>query len=114
MGAAKKDTHSIKNSPAVNLISKLNNYKLKVFDPIVKANFKKKNIRVCKSAEDTINDTDLLIITTPWSSFKKINLDFLKKNVSLKIVIDPFSILNRQKLKIKGIKQISMGEKNEL
>ena len=112
--AYKKDTHSIKNSPAVNLISKLNNYKLKVFDPIVKANFKKKNIRVCKSAEDTINDTDLLIITTPWSSFKKINLDFLKKNVSLKIVIDPFSILNRQKLKIKGIKQISMGEKNEL
>ena len=112
--AYKKGTHSIKNSPAINLINKLNNYKLKVFDPIVKANFRKKNLKVCKNVEDAIKNTDLLIITTPWSTFKKINLNFLKKNVSLKTVIDPFSILNRQKLQRNGIKQISMGEKNEL
>ena len=112
--AYKKGTHSIKNSPAINLIKKLNNYKLKVFDPIVQANFRKKNLKVCKNVEDAIRNTDLVIITTPWSSFKKINLNFLKKNVSLKTVIDPFSILNRQKLQINGIKQISMGEKNEL
>ena len=85
-----------------------------MFDPIVQANFRKKNLKVCKNVEDAIRNTDLLIITTPWSSFKKINLNFLKKNVSLKTVIDPFSILNRQKLQRNGIKQISMGEKNEL
>ncbi len=112
--AYKKGTHSIKNSPAISLISKLNKYKLKVFDPIVQANFKKKNIKVCKSVDDAIKNTDLLIISTPWSSFKKINLNFLKKNVSLKIVIDPFSILNPEKLQKKGIKQITMGEKNEI
>ena len=77
--AYKKGTHSIKNSPAINLIKKLNNYKLKVFDPIVQANFRKKNLKVCKNVEDAIRNTDLVIITTPWSSFKKINLNFLKK-----------------------------------
>ena len=112
--AYKRDTHSIKNSPAFTLISKLNKYKLKVFDPIVKVPFKNQNIKICKSAEDAINGTDLLIITTPWESFKKINLDFIKNKISLKIVIDPFSILNRQKLFKKGIRQIVMGEKNEL
>ena len=43
--AYKKGTHSIKNSPAINLIKKLNNYKLKVFDPIVQANFRKKKFK---------------------------------------------------------------------
>lgn len=112
--AYKEGTHSIKNSPAINLITNLKKFKLKVYDPIVKVNFKNKNITICRSVEDSIKNIDLLIIATPWSIFKKINLNFLKKNNKLKIVIDPFSLLNSEKLSKKGIKQISMGIENDL
>jgi UDPglucose 6-dehydrogenase len=109
--AYKVGTHSIKNSPAIHLISKMSNYKIKVFDPVVKQLNFKQNVTICNNAKDAIKDCDVLIVATPWPVFKKINHSFLKKNVKQKILIDPFNLYNKNKLFKKNIIHISMGHK---
>jgi UDPglucose 6-dehydrogenase len=109
--AYKVGTHSIKNSPAIHLISKMSNYKIKVFDPVVKQLNFKQNVTICNNAKDAITDCDVLIVATPWPVFKKINHSFLKKNVKQKILIDPFNLYNKNKLFKKNIIHISMGHK---
>jgi len=109
--AYKEGTHSIKNSPAIYLIKKLPNYKIKVFDPVVKKiNILSKNLEFCKNSYDAIKNCDVLIIATPWIIFKKINLSFLEKNIKKKILIDPYSLYNTNKLSKINIHHIVMGK----
>jgi UDPglucose 6-dehydrogenase len=109
--AYKEGTHSIKNSPAIYLIKKLPNYKIKVFDPVVKKiNILSKNLEFCKNSYDAIKNCDVLIIATPWIIFKKINLSFLEKNIKKKILIDPYSLYNTNKLSKINIHHIAMGK----
>jgi UDPglucose 6-dehydrogenase len=109
--AYKEGTHSIKNSPAIYLIKKLSNYKIKVFDPVVKKiNISSKNLEFCKNSYNTIKNCDILIIATPWIIFKKINPFFLKKNIKKKILIDPYGVYNANKLSKINIHHITMGK----
>ena len=109
--AYKEGTHSIKNSPAIYLIKKLPNYKIKVFDPVVKKiNISSKNLEFCKNSYNTIKNCDILIIATPWIIFKKINPFFLKKNIKKKILIDPYGVYNTNKLSKINIHHITMGK----
>lgn len=109
--AYKEGTHSIKNSPAIYLIKKLPNYKIKVFDPVVKKiNISSKNIEICKNSYNAIKNCDVLIIATPWIIFKKINLSFLEKNIKKKILIDPYGLYNTNKLSKINIHHIVMGK----
>ena len=112
--AYKTGTHSTKNSPGVQLIQKLKGYKIKAFDPIVKKINNLKNVKICKNILEAIQGCDILIITTPWREFKKINSIFLKKNIKNKILIDPYNILDKKKLLKIGINHISMGNKYDI
>lgn len=113
--AYKVDTHSIKNSPAIYLMKKLTNCKIKVYDPVVKkVNFFSKNVEFCKNIKSTIKNSDILIIATPWPVFKKISLSFLEKNLKQKVIIDPFNLYNEYQLSKKNINHISMGKKNNV
>jgi UDPglucose 6-dehydrogenase len=109
--AYKIGTHSIKNSPGIQLIKNLKSFKIRAFDPVVKKIDKIKNVKICKNSHETIKGCDILIITTPWKEFKKINSLFLKKNIKNKLIIDPYNLLDKKVLDKKGIKHISMGIK---
>lgn len=112
MGLAYKEgTHSVKNSPALYLIKKLSKFKIKVFDPVVKKiSFNRKNIYLSKNINEAIRGCDILIVSTPWSSFKKINISFLEKNLRKKILIDPYNLYDKAFLS-KKINHICMGKK---
>jgi UDPglucose 6-dehydrogenase len=112
--AYKVGTYSTKNSPGIQLIKNLKDFKIRAFDPIVKKIDKIKNVMICKNSHETIKGCDLLIITTPWNEFKKINSIFLKKNIKNRLIIDPYNLLDKKVLENKGIKHISMGTKHEV
>jgi UDPglucose 6-dehydrogenase len=112
--AYKIGTHSIKNSPGIQLIKSLKGYKIRAFDPIVKKIDDIKNVKICKNSHETIKECDILIITTPWKEFKKINSIFLKKNIKNRIIIDPYNLLDKNLLEKKGINHISMGIKYDI
>ncbi len=110
--AYKTGTHSIKNSPGIQLIKNLKGLKIKAFDPIVKKINKIKNLKISKNSHETIKGCDILIITTPWKEFKKINSNFLKKNIKKRLIIDPYNLLDKKLIENEGIKHISMGKKS--
>ncbi len=112
--AYKVGTHSIKNSPGVQLIKKLKGHKIQAFDPIVKKIGNIKDLKICKNSHETIKGCDILILSTPWKEFKKINSIFLKKNIRSKIIIDPYNLLDKDLMLKNGINHISMGVKNNV
>jgi len=112
--AYKIGTHSIKNSPGIQLIKNLKGFKIRVFDPIVEKIDKIKNVKICNNSHETIKGCDILIITTPWKEFKKISSIFLKKNIKNRLIIDPYNLLDKKVLEKKGIKHISMGIKYDI
>jgi UDPglucose 6-dehydrogenase len=112
--AYKVGTHSIKNSPGVQLIKKLKGHKIQAFDPIVKKIENIKDLKICKNSHETIKGCDILILSTPWKEFKKISSIFLKKNIRNKIIIDPYNLLDKDLMVKNGINHISMGVKNNV
>jgi UDPglucose 6-dehydrogenase len=92
--AYKKDTNSIKNSAAIELIDKLPNYKINIFDPAVSLKLlNSKKITHTKTAIEACHNADVLLIMTPWDEFKNIKVEDLKRFMHHKIIIDPYGIL---------------------
>jgi UDPglucose 6-dehydrogenase len=99
----KENTDSIKNSPSIDLIQKLNKYKIFAFDP--KANISSlKNINMFRSysINQTLENAKVLVIMNKWSEFKKISIKKLKKKLLQKNIIDPFGVLKELNLQNKG------------
>ncbi len=108
--AYKENTNSIKNSPSIAFIKKiLLNKKLEIeaYDPKIKKLSKNININICKSVDSLIRNCDILVIATPWKIFKNINLNKFK---NIKVVIDPYNLVNLHKNKNEKIQHIGMGK----
>ena len=77
---------------------------INVFDPKIKKLSKYKNINICKNINDLINNSNILLVATPWEVFKEIDLSKFK---NIKAVIDPYNLINFSKNK--KLKHIGMG-----
>ena len=106
--AYKENTDSVKNSISIELIKKLKNKKIFVFDPAIN-NLKNKKIQIMKNEKQVISNSEILFVLTEWKQFKKINL-FSKINKNLKIIIDPYGIFfkHRTDFKKRKIKYLSL------
>lgn len=106
----KENTDSIKNSPSIDLIKKLNHYKIFAFDP--KANTSSfKNIDAFRSysINKTLENAKVLIVMNKWSVFKKISLKKLNTKLLCKNIIDPFGVLRELNLQNKGFNYYVIG-----
>ncbi len=106
----KENTNSTKNSSALYLINKLKKYFISVYDPKVSKIYLGKNIFREKSVNQVLKKSEILIICTPWSEFRKIKINQLIRSIKKKIIIDPFQILDRDKLIQNGFLYKSLGE----
>lgn len=106
--AYKENTDSIKNSISIELIKKLKNKKIYVFDPAIN-NLKNKKIQIMENEKQVISNSDILFVLTEWKQFKKITLPS-KINKNLKIIIDPFGVFFNHKIDFKKrkIKYLSL------
>lgn len=89
----KENTHSLKNSPAIKLISDLKQANICAYDPVVKNLENSPNTKIASSALDAAQDADVLVIMTPWAEFKLVDLQQLAGKLKHKIIIDPFKVL---------------------
>ncbi|MDC0941222.1 nucleotide sugar dehydrogenase [Candidatus Pelagibacter sp.] len=100
----KPDTDSLKNSPSLEIISKLKReYSLTLYDPVIKS-LTSKNYNFSNSIIEAVKDSDLIFIMTPWKQFKILNSKKITKMLSRKIIIDPFEVIV-DKLLIKNNKK---------
>lgn len=108
--AYKEDTNSIKNSPSLFLLNKLKKYKILVFDPVVKDIKNLKHIKFTKNKHIAYKNCNILIFMTPWKDFYNINPLLINKYLKNQYVIDPYNILNVNKLNNINFNYFTLGK----
>jgi UDPglucose 6-dehydrogenase len=87
--AYKEDTHSIKNSPAIECLHQLKGKTVAVFDPVVKGGIVP-FARDAASVLDCARGADTLLILTPWAEFKALDPVALAQAMRGRVLIDPY------------------------
>lgn len=106
----KENTHSLKNSASIDLLDKLTDYAVKVYDPAAPNDFNLENVIRVTKMEDTLDDTDFLIIMTPWEEFKLLKTSDIVNRMKGKIIIDPYKVLSEHELLQNGFKYFTIGK----
>jgi UDPglucose 6-dehydrogenase len=106
----KENTHSLKNSPAIELLSNFKDISVTAFDPAAPEDLPVKGIIRVSTMNETLDNADVLIIMTPWEQFKTLSIDEIERRMAGKIVIDPYRILDGEKLKCRGFTYASLGQ----
>ncbi|PHQ81669.1 MAG: hypothetical protein COB66_01525 [Coxiella sp. (in: Bacteria)] len=107
--AYKPNTHSIKNSPSVELIDKLKNCCINTHDPVV--TYTNSNTQQKTTVQAAIEQADVVIIMTPWAEYSSLSIAQLKKQMNGNVIIDPFHVLSMDAADaIEGIEYRSLGQ----
>ena len=104
----KENTNSIKNSPTIELLKLLKKKDITIYEPMLNLELKKKNIKQVKNLKNLIDQNKIIIFMRPWANQKEIKDIYI--NLSNKIVIDPYCIINFNMKKKKINKYFSLGK----
>lgn len=92
--AYKENTHSIKNSAALRLISQLTGFSIQAYDPLIKSLPLESDLITLKSsAVEAVTGADVLFVMTPWPEFKGKDLGNIASLMRHKFIIDPYNLL---------------------
>ncbi len=112
----KAGTDDLRNSPAVELINKLQEFDALIvaYDPEGMANASKyfEKLECASSMMEAIEGADAIIIATEWEEFKAMNLVKVKALLKTPIIIDLRNILEPKDLEMHGFKYYSVGRKS--
>jgi UDPglucose 6-dehydrogenase len=117
--AFKPNTDDIREAPSIDIVRELEKSKanLKLYDPKAIENFKhifpeKQSLKYFDNKYEALKDTDALLILTDWDEFKGADLDKVKENMRLPIIIDGRNIYQLKDMKKKGFEYYSIGREN--
>jgi UDPglucose 6-dehydrogenase len=106
--AYKQDTHSTKNSAAIELIGRLHDVAVSVHDPVVPASAAPGTVGV-EAAEAAADDADAVLLMTPWAAYRALDPAALAKRMRGRVVIDPYRLLDADKVAAAGLALYSIG-----
>ena len=109
--AYKENTHSIKNSPSLALLSALAPYSVAAFDPAVavKAEYHP-NLQSAPNALAACKGADAVVIMTPWPEFRQLKPADIASQMKGKVVIDPFACLDHPACRSAGLVYVTLGK----
>jgi UDPglucose 6-dehydrogenase len=108
--AYKENTHSTKNSPALGLLSHLEAWRVRIYDPVVPAEVAAHpRAEACVSALDAATGADALVVMTPWDQFRELQAPALMRIMKGRIVIDPLRVLDGKALSAEGFSYFTLG-----
>jgi len=112
----KPQTDDVRESSSLRLINKLleKNVKIKVYDPIAMNNVKEiypQQIIYCDSVEESVEDSDIIILSTEWDEFRNINFTELGKRMKNKILFDGRNIYEPELVREEGFEYYGVGRK---
>jgi UDPglucose 6-dehydrogenase len=108
--AYKQDTHSIKNSAAVELLEALSDCAIQAYDPAARIDLKKfPHVMVCSAALDVLDHSTALVIMTPWKEFSAIAPTEISRRLGGRLVIDPYAVLDHQACVSSGLRHLRLG-----
>ncbi len=112
--AFKPHTDDVREAPALVVIRQLldRDVKVRVFDPIAQEMGRKilgDSVIYENNLEDSVKNSDCLVIVTEWPEFKVVDLEKIKSKMNLPNIIDGRNVFDPQEMKKKGFKYISVG-----
>jgi len=112
--AFKANTDDVRYSFAIDLINHLKNRgaHIKAYDPQGTDNMKIifPDIEYCNSSEQTMKDSDLIVVVTEWDEFKKLDLAKCAKLCRTRRVMDMRNIFDPQELRRNGFTFYNVGK----
>ncbi len=105
--AYKINTHSVKNSPALELINALPNIPIAAYDPVVKQ-LENKSVSLTENAYQVAQGADIVFLMTPWDEFKALDWQKLVSGMRGKILIDPYRLIPSSQ--VKGFQHCVLGK----
>ena len=106
----KENTHSIKNSPSIALLEKLEDHVISAFDPAAADDAAPSYVTRKSNSMEAFDQSDVLLIMTPWSEFEAITTIDLDRVMTGRTIIDPYGILNGRELVDKGFTYATLGK----
>ena len=109
----KPGTSTLRRSLALEIagIIARNNVKIKIFDP--KADYSEVSLpgvyEICKDLEAVSENSDILVLLTEWSDFKKANWKVVAKKMKRKLFFDTKNFLDEKLMSSYGFKYYSIG-----
>ena len=108
--AYKQDTHSIKNSPSVELLRALRGVRIRAQDPAARLpDSGCHHVTVVASPLDALDGANALIVMTPWRSYAAIDPAVIQARLKGRLVIDPHAILDETACRAAGLAYHRLG-----
>ena len=106
----KKNTRSMKNSPALRLINDLGRAAdVRAWDPVISAAEVNLPARVLSSPDAVLDGADGLVILSDWDEFSACDLGPIRTSMRHPVVIDCVGALKLRRAEMTGIRYVSMG-----
>jgi UDPglucose 6-dehydrogenase len=95
--AFKANTDDIRDSPALEIIARLQarGAKIRAFDPVARAE-EKQSLVICDSAIEAATGSNALLVLTEWSEFSDVDPKSVKQVMAGEIIFDTRNLLNRE------------------
>jgi len=115
--AFKANTDDVRDTPALEIIQGLEarGVEVKAYDPIAAENMKRyflPELKTFDTVQETVTDTDLVIILTEWNELRGLSLEDLKAQMRAPRVVDARNILSVEQLKEFGYNYRNVGRSN--
>jgi UDPglucose 6-dehydrogenase len=108
--AYKVDTHSTKNSPSLELMHSLRDYRIQAHDPVAQIDAAEyPHVTLFSSPLAAAEGADALVVMTPWSSYASLPLPELRDVLRGRVIIDPYAILNERQCRSLGFDYHRLG-----
>lgn len=108
--AYKADTHSVKNSPALELLRALPGRRFRAHDPAAKidpAAFP--HVTICATPLDAAEGADALLVMTPWKIYGAVPVAELQARLRGRLIIDPYAALDEHACRAAGFAYHRLG-----
>jgi len=110
----KPHTNSTANSPALSLITQLNNLSFRGYDPCACIDESQHlNLKLCDSPVEACRGADAVLVMTPWPEFSEVNIKNIQEVMHGRVLIDPFGILSIDQCEALNLSYFRLGSKND-
>jgi UDPglucose 6-dehydrogenase len=111
--AFKPDTDDLRNSPAIDIIHRLQSEGcvVNVYDPVAmtKARAQLKNVRFCRNPYDAARGADAVLLCTEWKEFRDADLAQVKSLLRTPVFLDGRNLFDPATLSALGFQYHSVG-----
>jgi UDPglucose 6-dehydrogenase len=108
--AYKENTHSIKNSPAIQFVGSISEARKVCYDPAVTLPADAyPNFEQVPTALDCCKGADVLAILTPWPHFRSVDLQVLRDVMRGSLILDPYGLLDGARASAHGFEYYRLG-----